>query len=1110
MHRRTIDHAERASRLLMRGEGDLMSHITGTIQVLGTPLTIGTGTTLFNPPAAPGGTKFLLLHFGNLHFNPGDQLQVSLGYDVDTFTAADGPEFWTRPIDVYAFPAGVPVTYIPAGPPTGNVQLDRYGRGERHAGESGHPSYSNCDPFYQAPAYLEPTYDPFWYCANPPNWENVACIPSPADVRARVARSVGMIVSVENSDFTGILQISTCSVTLVDADKVLTAGHCHKPEEAVHSSVTFDYQTGCDGTRPGGYSPRFYKVKAVLGHKNIDQSLDYSLLQLAEAPVGVPPIQMRHDFPLVGEQVFGVHHPNGAVKKLSIPNGQGFSTVQASGQGGVTVPHDFHVSGGSSGSGLFDAAGRIVGVLSRGAPCSPGGALAYCPTKNILADLVPAPPPPITRDVVVVFDRSGSMSMDDGTGRAKIDVARDAVSLFVQLVRTGTGNRLGLVSFSTAASSPVDSGITGVTMGAKATLIGLAPYSAGIVGGLVPGGMTSIGGGLDAARAQFPMPGANPRAILLLTDGLQNTAPMVGDVELALAGITVHAIGFGTESSLDGDLLNTLAGAHGGMYTRAGNGLALEKFFSGAFGNIFEAGILMDPEFDLAANQRSGKALPFRVCGEETITAVAGWDRSDASLSLEVISPSGATVTGAIAGVDSASGRTWTFLRIPLPLGSERNGTWTVNVVRPRSSGEFPPPTPALRYFLSVIPSGGPRMTRLPDARRYYTGDAINPMVIVRQANGGWPDGMEIGMTITRPNASVGTILGHAGLGLPGTSGADVIPARQATLQAIESATGHPVVGYVETHLDLTDAAVDTGGLFEGGGTFGKEMNDLLTVEGNYTFHAKATYGDDCAGMRELMWSIHVDVGIDPGKTSVSSTPAGSGPDGGPCVSMTFTPRDKYGNLLGPGRGDSFTVEAQPGSVPSGPVKDLGNGAYQVHVCSDPDSLEPPRIAVAQPGRPPTVLESPEFKLFVYSVKFLCGEQRADECCGRCAPVRPGRYATEINIHNPSAKEAPVLKRVIPLVAAGVATGREPNSTGPATRDLVRLPAHAATMDDCCRILEMLHGKAPTGSPPLTLGILEVISTVEISVTAVYTVSGDGGGAPSIDVRQIEPRALAR
>ena len=138
-----------------------------------------------------------------------------------------------------------------------------------------------------------------------------------------------------------------------------------------------------------------------------DSGFDYSLLQLKTAPAGIAPLQLRHDLPVIGEQVFGIHHPNGAVKKISLPHAS-FATVTSSGAMSIREPNNFHVSGGSSGSGLFDAAGRIVGVLSNGAPCS-GSQLSYFPTATILTQIAPAPPPPITRDVMLVIDRSGSM-----------------------------------------------------------------------------------------------------------------------------------------------------------------------------------------------------------------------------------------------------------------------------------------------------------------------------------------------------------------------------------------------------------------------------------------------------------------------------------------------------------------------------------------------------------------------------------------------------------------------------------------------------------------------------------------------------------------------------
>jgi hypothetical protein len=54
----------------------------------------------------------------------------------------------------------------------------------------------------------------------------------------------------------------------------------------------------------------------------------------------------------------------------------------------------------------------------------------------------------------------------------------------------------------------------------------------------------------------------------------------------------------------------------------------------------------------------------------------------------------------------------------------------------------------------------------------------------------------------------------------------------------------------------------------------------------------------------------------------------------------------------------------------------------------------------------------------------------------------------------------------------------------------------------------MALGAPPAGLVPITIGILEITATTELAVTAVYTASNGDGGAPSIDVEQIEPRLL--
>jgi len=117
-------------------------------------------------------------------------------------------------------------------------------------------------------------------------------------------------------------------------------------------------------------------------------------------------------------------------------------------------------------------------------------------------------------------------------------------------------------------------------------------------------------------------------------------------------------------------------------------------------------------------------------------------------------------------------------------------------------------------------------------------------------------------------------VLARERLGAPVVVGADTIPPRQATLAAIEGRTSKAVVGYTEHSFDLFDDIASTG-YPEPAGVFGRPLKDFLTVEGNYTFHFEATYGEGCTATRELRWSLHVDVGIDPGSSSLTTSLAG-------------------------------------------------------------------------------------------------------------------------------------------------------------------------------------------------------------------------------------------
>jgi hypothetical protein len=146
--------------------------------------------------------------------------------------------------------------------------------------------------------------------------------------------------------------------------------------------------------------------------------------------------------------------------------------------------------------------------------------------------------------------------------------------------------------------------------------------------------------------------------------------------------------------------------------------------------------------------------------------------------------------------------------------------------------------------------------------------------------------------------------------------------------------------------------------------------------------------------------------------------------------------------------------------------------------------------------------------LFAYSVKIVCGKQAGANCC--CvAGTRPGLYATEVNIQNLNLQPAQVVKFVQPLIHLGAVLAREPDVTDPTKLpkrqvDQLILPPLAATMDDCCRIAEMLP--APSGETPLTIAILSIVSQLELSVSAVYTANPLSGDGISIDVEYIPSR----
>lgn len=920
-----------------------MTHYLGPVIVDGRSFDHNSGLDL-TPPAGPlGGPRFLILHFDNVSLSGSARLEVELGYGKDVFAASAGDDVWTRPVD----PAAAPIEIRIVGG-SGSARLREYGAGQPsitpgHTPGTSQGSQSNPDPFLHTNPYVEPIYETRLECNPGFAWQNSACALASisSTVRNKVRAASGIVFLVHDG------HVSSCSGTLIGSDLFLTARHCFTDPNAhdvASASVTLDYATQCDGSRPPGHAPRFHKVTEVAFSarppESTNSSVDWMILRMNVEPGTTPaPLELRSNGPVDGETIFTMHHPNGAVQK----------TQSGQHDGGSISGFDF--AGGSSGSALFDSSGRVIG----GPLCCGGGCSVSFVSVESIVDAIENPPVPDNPlDVMVVFDRSGSMGdTAPPAGRTKLEEAQDAASLFTQLIREGGGDRLGLVTFSTSASTPVPPGPTATT---KEQMVGPAPYTTGAVGAIVDGGNTSIGKGIEVALNAIGGGSGNDRALLLLSDGLQNTDPLVEDVEGMLGPTKLNVIGFGSDAEIDSALLGRVAAEHGGQFTRALDGLTLRKFFGLSFGNIFESGALSDPDYVLPASESVSREHEFQVCGEERITVILGWDRQETPLRLHVYTPKGKRVGG--KRHEDVRGRTWVFCRVPLPFGGERDGTWHVAVDRMPTGGEFPPPPTDVRYFLLIVCAGGPKLIHLGDPGPVYTGDVVNPLVGLHYPDGTTPHA-EVTLAIRGPGVALGQLTTEIGLQAPLVAG-DTVDGFHATLQEVQRRAGGTLpVGTNVVEVPLFDDGMHDDGAFEPDGIYGNPLADLTRYEGTYEFHARATFGEGCTTTRETFWSVYVGAGVDPDQSDVDLEDERPGEGGKSVGVLVIFPRDRFRNPLGPGRRPGFTIAPVPGVTLTGSVKDRGDGSYAVDIAWDPAVVGRPGVVVTQPGRDPVVVVTP-------------------------------------------------------------------------------------------------------------------------------------------------------
>ena len=207
--------------------------------------------------------------------------------------------------------------------------------------------------------------------------------------------------------------------------------------------------------------------------------------------------------------------------------------------------------------------------------------------------------------VALVLDRSGSMATDAGNGHPRVELLRTAASTFVDLMQDGDG--LSIVRFDNFVDTLM-----------PVTNVGVSPGGAGRTNALDiitthdpartidPRGSTSIGGGIIAAKTALDAASGTyaKRAMIVLTDGLENTPPMI--IPDAAASLNDHtfAIGFGQAAAISTSALNAITQNHGGYLIVTGpitpeENFALTEYFVKIQAGISNSTAVLDPRGEL-------------------------------------------------------------------------------------------------------------------------------------------------------------------------------------------------------------------------------------------------------------------------------------------------------------------------------------------------------------------------------------------------------------------------------------------------------------------------------------------------------------------------------
>jgi hypothetical protein len=260
-------------------------------------------------------------------------------------------------------------------------------------------------------------------------------------------------------------------------------------------------------------------------------------------------------------------------------------------------------------------------------------------------------------------------------------VLKEAALRFVEIAQPDNG--IGVVRFDHDAYPGI--GVTQIGAGAADPNRQLV-HDAVQAHATNPLGSTSIGDGVELARNTIaPVTGYDNKALVVMTDGLENTPKLLSQVLGSIDNRT-YAIGLGTAQQVSTQALTTLTAGTGGYLLLTGSltpdtddYFRLTKYFLQILAGVTSTSIVTDPSGFLAPGSKV--RIPF-VLNETDIDATVILLEDMPAIRFAVETPAGDVLqAGNAAGVGAVfrTGTNMKFYRypLPLPLGSgAQAGVW--------------------------------------------------------------------------------------------------------------------------------------------------------------------------------------------------------------------------------------------------------------------------------------------------------------------------------------------------------------------------------------------------------------------------------------------------